>query len=275
MQESLLHKLIKQIEYGTNLNIGVLFFENFGNKTCELPFRQTIHRSEMCEKFKNVKKNSFERCFRCRNLAIKKALQTKKAFYGQCINGIYEYTHPVVINKTVAFLIFIGNILDLEKDNDIFIKNAKENSFPIDTMEKNITLSDCKDIAKTIENYILYLLEKFPDTQPKEKINIKNIKSYINNNLEFDLNIQALAKLFHYNSRYLGRLFKKETGVHINDYIKNMRIDMAKKLLRNTNHTVIYISNEVGFNSVTYFNKIFKSETGFTPTEYKKNSSIL
>lgn len=271
MQEKLLHNLIKQIEFGTNLNIGVLFFENFGNRACELPLKQTIHRSPMCEYFKNNGKRAFERCYKCRNLAIKKALETKKPFEGLCINGIYEYTHPVCIQGHVAFLIFIGNILNSEKGVKKIKRKANTNNLPLNTMEKSVSPTDCQSIAKTIENYVLYLLEKYPDEEKGEKLIIKNIKSYINDNLEFDISIETLAELFHYNSRYLGRLFKKETGLYISDYIIHVRIENAKKLLDNTNQSIIFISNEIGFNNVTYFNKIFKQFTGLTPTEYRKS----
>ena len=271
MAEKLLDNLIKQIEFGTNLQIGVLFFENFGNSACELPLRQTIHRSPVCEKFKTNGKNAFERCYKCRNLSINKALKTKTSFDGLCINGIYEYTHPVCIGDRVAFLIFIGNILSGAKGLEKIKNHAKGIDLPINTMEANVTPEDCKAIAKTIENYIFYLLEKYPDKGTGEKLIIKNIKSYINDNLEFDISLENMANLFHYNARYLGRLFKKETGLYINDYITETRLQMAKKLLINSNQTIIFVANKVGFNSVTYFNKIFKQFTGFTPTEYRNN----
>lgn len=272
MKEKLLYNLIKQIEYGTNLQIGVLFFENYGNSACELPLKQTIHRSPMCDKFKAQNKWGFKRCFKCRSLAIKKALQTKQAFAGLCINGIYEYTHPVVINGKVAFLIFIGNILEKEKGYNKICKRTLGEPFPIDTMEKNITEEDCKSIALTLENYILYLLDKYSDTQVNEKIIIKNLKSFINDNLEFDISTENMAQFFHYNPRYLGRLFKKETGYYIYEYITKMRIERAKELLSRTNQSVITVANAIGFNNVTYFNKIFKEITGITPTEFRKKS---
>ena len=53
------------------------------------------------------------------------------------------------------------------------------------------------------------------------------------------------------------------------EYITNERIERAKKLLKNTAHSVIDISNEVGFNNVTYFNQIFKKQLSVTPKQYR------
>lgn len=58
----------------------------------------------------------------CRNAAIKKAMRLKKEFGGFCINGVYEYIHPVIINDYVACIIYIGNIFFNEQCPDKFKK---------------------------------------------------------------------------------------------------------------------------------------------------------
>ena len=107
MEYSKLYDLINYLQYGTNLHIGVLFLGSYGNDMVKLPHRQEIHAGVLCDEFKT---QNFDRCYRCRNKAVYKALKTKKDFGGVCINGIYEYTRPVVINDEVASIIYIGNI---------------------------------------------------------------------------------------------------------------------------------------------------------------------
>ena len=68
---------------------------------------------------------------------------------------------------------------------------------------------------------------------------------------------------------YLGRLFKKETGMCIGDYINLRRLEIAKELLASTDDKIISISSSVGFNNVTYFNRLFKKQTGLTPLQYR------
>ena len=109
MEAQGLYQLIKHLEYGTKIHIGVVFLANV-NKKCELPHSHTIHANEICDNFKKVPKE-YERCLKCRNLAIRKALRDRESFASHCINGVYEYTRPVFAGDKIIGVIFIGNIL--------------------------------------------------------------------------------------------------------------------------------------------------------------------
>ena len=69
MEYNSLYEMITYLQYGTKLHIGVLFFCNWGNEKCILPFEQTIHASAICDEFKSCP-GGLEKCFRCRNAAI-------------------------------------------------------------------------------------------------------------------------------------------------------------------------------------------------------------
>lgn len=262
-----LYDLITSLQYGTNLHISILFLDNFGNKKCFLPKAQTIHSTKICLQFKILGKNGFKRCFACRNLAIKKALTEKKPFGGLCINGIYEYLHPVVINDNVVCIIFVGNILDTEKGYMKIKEKIGKDLFFIDSMEKNFTYEKCNVFGDIIESYIKILFEKYSSDDDDSLIN--NLKNYINANIEFDFDISKTADFFHYNKQYLGRLFKSKTGLNIREYINKKRLENATKLLLTTDYSIIDISYRVGFNNVTYFNRLFKKTYGTTPIEYR------
>ena len=269
MESSLLYQLIRHIEYGTRLHIGVLFFENFGNEMCWLPSTQEIHHSPMCDRFKTYHKSAFRRCFRCRELAIQKALRDKVPFDGLCINGIYEYTHPVLVGDTVACMIFIGNILAGDEGLQKIQKRIGNKAFPIETLESTVTKEDCRRIALLIEQYILFLLERYPTTQSRENSVIKNVVAYVMGNLSFDIRMEEVAALFHYNPRYLGRLFKQEMGMGFREFINRRRVEVAQKRLRTTARSVIEIAGEVGFENVTYFNRVFKERYKHTPKQVR------
>ena len=87
--------------------------------------------------------------------------------------------------------------------------------------------------------------------------------------IEFDIRLSDMAKLFHYNEQYFGRLFKRETGMSFSEYVNYKRVTLAASYLGDDNIT--NIAFRVGFNSVTYFNRIFKRHFGMTPSEYQKN----
>lgn len=266
MEYANLSDLIESLEYGTKLHIGVVFLKNYGNKKCNLTHQQRIHSSNLCEMFKSTPQG-FRRCFRCRNMALRKAIRDKEAFGGLCINGIYEYTRPVVIDGDVVCIIFIGNIITDASLEKLKTKNGVEDIIENDT-QRNFDVKKCETIGLIMESYISILLEKYTDGPTDEKQLIKNIKAYISENIEHEISINAMARFFNYNPIYFGRLFKKETGITIKEYVNRERILLAEKLICES-ETIIELSQKVGFNNVTYFNKIFKEYTGLTPMEYR------
>lgn len=101
---------------------------------------------------------------------------------------------------------------------------------------------------------------------------IKKVKSYIRENYSNDINRQNIASVVSVNSDYLSRLFNKQVGVSIPEYIAGVRIEHAKRLML-SDLPVSNIALEVGIENFSYFSKLFKKYTGMTPTEYKKSLS--
>lgn len=266
-----LEDMITYLEHGTKLHIGVLFYGNYGNEMCKLPHSRVIHYSFLCNEFKTRSKKEFNRCFACRNLALKKALLKKEAFDGVCINGIYEYTRPVVIDGDVVCIIYIGNYFDKENKEKLYSRIGEDISL-IDSLEKDLTKRDIETICDLIEGHIITLLEKYKESSNTSPL-IENIKNYILSNLDYDISISLIAEMFHYNKLYLGRLFKKETGKSITDYINLQRLKYACQLLVSTNQSIISIANRTGFNNVTYFNRLFKNVYGVSPKIYRTQKS--
>lgn len=267
MEYSDLYSMMEYLQYGTNLHIGVLFFGGYYNEMLKVPHKQMIHASPLCDEFKSYP-NGYKRCFRCRNMAIKKAMQTKAPFGGLCINGIYEYTRPVIINDEVASIIYIGNISDGKNGYEKIRHNIGEKQSLLKTMEENFGIEKCEAVGKLLESYIRVLLEKYR-SHSKNNTVVENIKNYIDSNLEFDIDINRIAQIFHYNKWYLGRMFKKETNQSFSDYVNSRRLETACYLLKNSEDTVLNISYKVGFNNVTYFNRLFKQAFGITPTDFR------
>ena len=269
MELANLKDFIDFLEYGTNLHIGVLFFGSYGNEKCVVDNERKIHSGKLCEKFKTQGKEGFKRCLRCRNLALKKALSSKEEFAGLCINGIYEYTKPVIVDGNVAGIIFIGNILNDEGREKIKQKKEAGEDFE-SLMQTDFDFEKCRSLACIIEGYILTLFEKYSDEEKSTNSLIENIKGYINSNLESELTIESIAKIFHFNPKYLGRLFKKEAKISLSEYICAKRLEMAAKMLRETEASVLDISFGAGFKNVTYFNRVFKKKFNVSPGQYRK-----
>jgi AraC-like DNA-binding protein len=71
------------------------------------------------------------------------------------------------------------------------------------------------------------------------------------------------------SSFYFCKLFKKATGLNFTDYVSRVRIEKAKNLLLNPNLRISEIAFEVGFQSLTHFNRVFKKIIGQSPTQYR------
>lgn len=91
----------------------------------------------------------------------------------------------------------------------------------------------------------------------------------INRNYRENLKLEKLAELFNYNSAYLGKLFKSETGEHFNTYLDKVRIEHAKTLLEQ-GMKVYQVAEKVGYANVDYFHAKFRKYEGVSPSAYKK-----
>lgn len=79
-----------------------------------------------------------------------------------------------------------------------------------------------------------------------------------------------IASYLYLHPNYLTRMFKKETGMTLMDYISKRRIENAKELLGQSGFKVYEVAEHVGYESIAHFNRIFKRETGMSPKEYQK-----
>ncbi len=98
---------------------------------------------------------------------------------------------------------------------------------------------------------------------------ITRAKAYINENQSEDLCLGMVAKAVNASSYYFCKMFKKATGINFTEYLSRVRIEKAKNLLLNPNLRVSEIAYEVGFQSLTHFNRVFKKVLGQSPTEYR------
>ena len=100
----------------------------------------------------------------------------------------------------------------------------------------------------------------------------EKVKQIIMDNLSVDVSRDELAARVYMSPDYLTKLFKKETGSSLSDYITKKRINLAEKLLRETDMNMVEISEKSGFSYSSYFIRIFKKKTGITPQQYREEN---
>ena len=98
---------------------------------------------------------------------------------------------------------------------------------------------------------------------------IRRAKEFINEHQAEDLTLGQVAKAVNTSTFYFCKVFKKATGINFTDYLSRVRIEKSKNLLLNPNLRISEIAFEVGFQSLTHFNRVFKKVLGQSPTEYR------
>ena len=86
------------------------------------------------------------------------------------------------------------------------------------------------------------------------------------------ISIQNLVAHFHFQEDYFNRLIKNKTGMTYSGYIQSIRLEKAKQLLQTTSMTVDAVAEAVGYHNKGYFYKIFTTNTGLTPMQFRKEN---
>lgn len=99
---------------------------------------------------------------------------------------------------------------------------------------------------------------------------VQGVYRYISENFRTKLSLDNLCFIFGFNKTTLCQSFKAQYGITIFNYISNLKIKEAKALLRSKKMSITEISERLGYESVHYFCRSFKKNTGLSPTEYYK-----
>jgi|GEM_PF-3362810 len=98
---------------------------------------------------------------------------------------------------------------------------------------------------------------------------VKKAMDWIQQHYAKDISLLTLGEQLHVNPNYLGRLFKKETGMNFTDYLVRVRMEHAKRLLKQTTLRIYEIAHEIGYEDNAYFSRLFKALHAVTPNEYR------
>ncbi|CAM3589191.1 MULTISPECIES: response regulator [Saccharibacillus] len=101
---------------------------------------------------------------------------------------------------------------------------------------------------------------------------MEEIAAHIREHYREELSLQDLADRFFLSREYISRRFKREFGENVFDYLANVRLERAKRLLLDSEMTVVRIADLVGYQDEKYFSRVFKKSTGFAPNEFRREA---
>ena len=100
---------------------------------------------------------------------------------------------------------------------------------------------------------------------------ILKVKNFISNNYMDEIRLATLADMAGMSPSAFSRFFKLHTGRNLSDYIIDIRLGYASRMLVDTTDSISKISFECGFNNLSNFNRIFKRKKGCSPSEFREN----
>lgn len=204
--------------------------------------------------------------------------------------AIGEDMHEVTIHFSSDF--FSDQLLKRTSMSSIatLLKRAERGiSFPLKTIMH--VYGDIEDLAKMEPGFqsvlkFLTLLHKLSEstdyrvlssgafshtTMAVDSRRVQKVKEYIDKNYRDEIRLTTLSELAHMTPTAFSRFFKLRANRTISDYIIDVRLGHAARLLADSTMTVVEICYHCGFNNISNFNRVFRKRKGCTPTEFRAN----
>lgn len=134
-----------------------------------------------------------------------------------------------------------------------------------ETMETVLSSYKSADRMKKLVYYFSEYFENEKNKKEDESL-VKKITEYIDDNLSEDLRREEIAEYVHLNPSYLSRMFRKETGKSLKEFITEKKMDLAQTLLKSTNLTVSMIAAKTGYTNFSLFSQNYRKAKGKLPS---------
>lgn len=201
-----------------------------------------------------------------------------------CSMGLSVTAVPVKVGERLVGYLEMGQVLRQpasDEQFDQFVHKLEQIDVHLDHAALKQTFFATKVVSPRQYDAIVGLLTVFADhialvcnqilvqQQNAEPPVIQRAKEYIEERQAEDLSLGQVAKAVNTSTFHFCKMFRKATGLTFTDYVSRVRIEKAKNLLLNPNLRVSEIAYEVGFQSLTHFNRVFKKISGQSPTQFR------
>jgi AraC-like DNA-binding protein len=201
-----------------------------------------------------------------------------------CAYGLCETAVPVKLGAQVIGFLQTGQVMRQKPSAAAFnraVEKADELGVDIDNTKAKKAYFATLVVSQKKLDSVSSLLSIFADhlsiksnqislqTANAEPPVITKAKEFIREHHTEDLSLGQVAAAVHTSVFYFCKLFRKVTGTTFTEFVSRTRIERAKNLLLNPNLRISEIAYEVGFQSLTHFNRVFKNVVGESPTNYR------
>lgn len=217
-----------------------------------------------------------------------RVIETEFSFYDAIANGNLEYVEENCKNNTFTNPDGMGKLSENKLQNiryHFVVTTAMITRYCVHAgmeQEKSYSLSDfyilkmdkCQTIEEISQLHHVMCLDfcKQMNILRNSQILSKPIVlciDYIYSHIHYRITIAELADYLNLSESYLSKLFHKEMGLPLSQYILNLKIEKAKNLLQFSDYNIIDIANYLSFSSQSHFIQVFQKKTRLTPHKYR------
>jgi AraC-like DNA-binding protein len=169
-------------------------------------------------------------------------------------------------NKIAAQLIKWGAVVDLKRVEEAYYNTRVLSPKQYESLIRLLTifaehLASCANVLAL-------------ESGAKEPAAIARARGYIREHFGDELSLGTVAKVVNMSANYFSEKFKQATGMRFVEYVAGSRVEKARNLLQNPKFRISEIAFDVGFQSLSQFNRMFKKITGQSPREYRASLAV-
>ncbi|OHB56460.1 MAG: hypothetical protein A2Y12_19765 [Planctomycetes bacterium GWF2_42_9] len=228
------------------------------------------------------------KCLTTDNANCSFAIEHKKGLRYFCHAGLIDYAVPIYIEGKHIATISCGQLLPTppsQKGCEKLYEKIKDLNLDKNKFKKAYFQSIYMPPEKLESLYRLlaFFAEYFCDIglslkktiEDHRYLEIERAKEFIKNNYREPITLEIVANHIAFSESYFSRIFHRIERKTFTQYMQNLRLTEAKKLLRNTDWTICRIAFNVGFSNLSYFNEFFRKSEHCTPSQYRKQIGLV
>ncbi|MCD8217374.1 MAG: PocR ligand-binding domain-containing protein [Clostridiales bacterium] len=219
--------------------------------------------------------SGLENCRESDAYSFRKCNADQRLIIYHCHAGLIEATAPLIDNHIVIGYLMFGQISDAESEKDLaeILSHAlaSDDSARINTVLSDIPLKTDEQIraaAKIMEACTFYVIQNEAVLLRRQNFT-NNLRAFLTEHLSENLDAETIASWLGISRSKLYMACDKYIGMGIAEYVRNLRMEEAKNLLKTTDLSITEIAGRTGFEDYNYFSRVFKKETGYSAREYR------
>ncbi|GGA02627.1 AraC family transcriptional regulator [Paenibacillus marchantiophytorum] len=191
----------------------------------------------------------------------------KEAYLG-CFDDMYEKAKqgrvpPAQFKKAISAVLDSCEAFNAESEHPLLPEQVREQLSRGDNLA---------EVREAFVQAVSYFSQNAIPVSSKYRKEIRAIIAYMLKHIDQKITLQMMASVVNMNESYLTRLFKKETGKTIVNFLNELRLEKGRELLKNPDLSIKEIAELVGIPDPFYFNRLFNKTYGLNPTDFKKNN---